>query len=54
MIKSEVAIAINKALTEAEIEIPFPQRDIILRNIPELRDAIVEALQVSKPLTGKA
>jgi small-conductance mechanosensitive channel len=28
---SKVAVAINRALTEAGIEIPFPQRDVHLR-----------------------
>ena len=53
-IKSDVALAINKALTEAEIEIPFPQQDLNLRNIPELKEAMVDALQSGRPMAGKA
>jgi len=33
--KSAISIAINKALKEAKIEIPFPQRDLHLRSIDD-------------------
>jgi len=32
-IKSDLTIAVNRALTAANIEIPFPQRDLHLRSI---------------------
>jgi small-conductance mechanosensitive channel len=32
-VKSEITLAINNALRDAEIEIPFPQRDLHLRSI---------------------
>jgi len=35
-VKSDLAVAVHKALKEAGINIPFPQRDVNLRNIPEL------------------
>jgi small-conductance mechanosensitive channel len=34
-VPSAVTVAINAALKEAEIEIPFPQRDLHLRGVPE-------------------
>jgi small-conductance mechanosensitive channel len=34
-VPSAVTVAINAALKEAEIEIPFPQRDLYLRGVPE-------------------
>ena len=37
-IKSEMSLTIHRALGEADIAIPFPQRDLHLRSIePELR-----------------
>jgi len=36
-VKSELAVAVNRTLNEAGIEIPFPQRDIHIRN-PEAAD----------------
>ncbi|MGE5238562.1 MAG: hypothetical protein ACM3ON_07155 [Chloroflexota bacterium] len=40
-IKSDLSVAINKALAEKGIEIPFPQRDLHLRSIsPEARAEI--------------
>jgi small-conductance mechanosensitive channel len=38
-VKSDLAVTIHKALKEANIDIPFPQRDLNFRNIPELQDA---------------
>ena len=35
MVASELRFAIKKALDEAGIEIPFPQRDVHVKNIPE-------------------
>ncbi|MDH3843608.1 MAG: mechanosensitive ion channel, partial [Myxococcales bacterium] len=34
-VPSELTVAINEALKEAGIEIPFPQRDLHLRGVPE-------------------
>jgi len=34
-VPSAVTVAINDALKEAGIEIPFPQRDLHLRGVPE-------------------
>jgi small-conductance mechanosensitive channel len=34
-VPSAVTIAINEALKDAGIEIPFPQRDLHLRGVPE-------------------
>ncbi|MBW2381071.1 MAG: mechanosensitive ion channel [Deltaproteobacteria bacterium] len=34
-VPSDVTIAISEALKEAEIEIPFPQRDLHLRGVPK-------------------
>ena len=34
-VPSDLAVAINDALKEAGIEIPFPQRDLHLRSVPE-------------------
>jgi small-conductance mechanosensitive channel len=34
-VSSEVLLAVTEALNEAEINIPFPQRDLHLRSIPE-------------------
>lgn len=44
-LKSKIAIAVYKALNEAGIEIPFPQRDLHLRSISE---------EPAKTLGGKA
>jgi small-conductance mechanosensitive channel len=45
-VPSAVAVEINEALKEAGIEIPFPQRDLYLRGVPEgfaLTDAGTDA-----------
>jgi small-conductance mechanosensitive channel len=34
-VPSAVTVAINEALKEAGIEIPFPQRDLHLRGVPK-------------------
>lgn len=40
-IKSDVAVGVARALREADIEVPFPQRDLHLRSIDgETRDAL--------------
>lgn len=39
-VQSDLRVAINRALAEHGIEIPFPQRDIHLRDIDRLTDAI--------------
>ena len=44
-VKSDLTVAVHKALQEANIEIPFPQRDVNLRNIPELQDALVGVIK---------
>jgi len=46
-VTSDLAVAVTEALQAAGITIPFPQRDLHLRNIPELRDALKDV--VSKP-----
>ncbi len=44
-VMSELAVATTEALEAAGITIPFPQRDLHLRNLPELRDALKEVSQ---------
>jgi small-conductance mechanosensitive channel len=44
VVTSELAVATSEALEAAGITIPFPQRDLHLRNIPELRDALNEVV----------
>jgi small-conductance mechanosensitive channel len=34
-VESEVKVAVNNALKEADIEIPFPQRDLHVRSVDE-------------------
>lgn len=43
--KSDVSIAIYNALREAGIEIPFPQRDVHIKNLPSKPDAPLGPLQ---------
>jgi len=45
-VKSDVAVAVNSALAEAKIEIPFPQRDLHLQSI---EPAIAAALPKREP-----
>jgi small-conductance mechanosensitive channel len=41
VVKSDLTVAINRALHEAGIKIPFPQHDLHLRSMdPEVRDAL--------------
>ena len=47
-VMSHLAVATNRALAQSGITIPFPQRDLHLRNIPELRDALKEVAE-SRP-----
>jgi len=44
-VKSDMAVAIHKALKEANIEIPFPQRDVNLRNLSELQEALAGSIK---------
>jgi small-conductance mechanosensitive channel len=44
-VMSDLAVATTEALEAAGITIPFPQRDLHLRNVPELRDALKEVAQ---------
>jgi small-conductance mechanosensitive channel len=41
-IRSDVALAVNRALTDRGIEIPFPQRDLHVRSVsPDIRPGAV-------------
>jgi small-conductance mechanosensitive channel len=51
-IQSDLAVGINRALAEAGITIPFPQRDLHVRNVPELRAAVAEAMRTSRRHEG--
>ena len=42
-IRSDLAVATYKALNEAGISIPFPQRDLHLRDLREIRDVLGKA-----------
>jgi small-conductance mechanosensitive channel len=44
-VSSDLAVATSDAFEAAGIEIPFPQRDLHLRNIPELRQALEEVVR---------
>lgn len=49
-LKSDLTVAINKALAENGIEIPFPQRDLHLRSVmPKLREALTERIDIDRP-----
>ena len=39
-VRSDLAVAITRALAEAGITIPFPQRDLHLRNLDQVREAL--------------
>lgn len=51
MVASDLRIAINRAFNEAGIEIPFPQRDVNIKDIDRLEKALTkqEAVAPSKP-----
>ena len=44
-VMSDLAVATSEALEAAGITIPFPQRDLHLRNVRELRDALNEVIK---------
>jgi small-conductance mechanosensitive channel len=46
---SDLAVATEEALETAGIQIPLPQRDLHLRNIPELSEAMQDAMRASRP-----
>ncbi|MBW2281429.1 MAG: mechanosensitive ion channel, partial [Deltaproteobacteria bacterium] len=53
-IHSDLNVAVNRALAEAGIEIPFPQRDLHLRSVaPELRRPLAED-EAARPPVGFA
>jgi small-conductance mechanosensitive channel/predicted nucleic acid-binding Zn-ribbon protein len=39
-VRSDLAVAITRAFAEAGIQIPFPQRDLHLRNLDDVREAL--------------
>ncbi len=45
---SDLAVATEEALEAAGIQIPFPQHDLHLRNVPELGEAIQDAIRASR------
>ncbi len=52
-VRSEISVAVNNALKEAGIEIPFPQRDLHLRSVaPEAREGLPPAPSASGPSAG--
>jgi len=48
-VKSKVMFAIWDALQEADIGIPFPQRDIYIKELPEQHEAAGPALHAPHP-----
>jgi small-conductance mechanosensitive channel len=50
-IKSDLSVAINRALAEADIEIPFPQRDLHIRSSDVLLGGSPATEGVSPPAT---
>ena len=47
-VMSERAVATSEALEAAGITIPFPQRDLHLRNVSEVRDALKEVVKAPR------
>jgi small-conductance mechanosensitive channel len=45
VVMSDLALATSEALEAAGIAIPFPQRDLHLRNLPELRETLKEVVR---------
>lgn len=50
MVKSSMAVGVNRALGEAGIEIPFPRRDVNFRNLSELKAAVPDMQSSAQPL----
>ncbi|MHC5113273.1 MAG: mechanosensitive ion channel family protein [Planctomycetota bacterium] len=44
IVKSELTVAIQAALADAGIVVPFPQRDLHVRNAPEIGQALADSL----------
>jgi small-conductance mechanosensitive channel len=53
-VQSDLSVGINRALAEAGIQIPFPQRDLHVRNVSELREAVTEAMQAAQRKEGQS
>ncbi|UCF37651.1 MAG: mechanosensitive ion channel family protein [Acidobacteriota bacterium] len=53
VVRSELAVAVNKALAEANIEIPFPQRDLHLRSVDRGATIEVESVKPTRKSTDK-
>ena len=51
-LKSDVSVAVGKALTEAGIEIPFPQRDLHVRSIDQAAAAALSPQHAKPGPTG--
>jgi small-conductance mechanosensitive channel len=47
VVRSDLFVAVNHALSEAGIEIPFPQRDLHLRSVAEGIGPVLPAIQGS-------
>ncbi len=47
-VMSDLAVATEEAFAAAGIQIPFPQRDLHVRNVAELQDALAEAVRVGR------
>ncbi len=45
VVMSDLAVATEEALAAAGIQIPFPQRDLHVRNVAELQDAMATAVR---------
>ena len=53
-IRSDLTVAVNRALAEAGIEIPFPQRDLHLRSVdPAAGRALREAEAAAEPASAR-